>query len=155
MRYSHHIVHILLRILIHRIRSRYLKPIPWPKPLKIIVPRQIWINILLHPQRTRRLIRPSPRRVLNRIAAPADENERNVLRADELDAVRVTEMGHVEWAEFVACERVGATLEDDGFWAETVKYSVDHLHNVVKQGDQSIQPRLACTDVLGKKYGRT
>lgn len=40
-------------------------------------------------------------------------------------------MGHVEGAEFVACEGVGAALKDDGFWAETEKYPVDYLRSVM------------------------
>lgn len=136
--YPHYIFHILIRILIQRIRSKHLKPIPRPKPLEVIIPWQLRIDILLHPEGTRRLVRPSPRRVLNSISASADEDKWNVLGSYELNAVGVTEMGHVEWAEFVACKGVRTTLENDGLWAEAVEDFVNYLDRVVKQKIQTI-----------------
>lgn len=92
----------------------HLKPIPRSEPLKKLVVWQSRIQLILHTQRTRRLERPSPRRILHRISTSTEEDHGDIEAAQELDGGGVPVHRDVEAAKFVAREGVGAALENYG-----------------------------------------
>lgn len=103
----------ILNIHVFHIAFHNLQAISGSKPLKIVIPRQIRVNRILDSDRASGLVRPSAGDIFNRISTAAEENEGDILRAKKLHAVCVTLHCEVEATEFVAGQRVGATLKDD------------------------------------------
>jgi hypothetical protein len=75
------------------------------------------VNGVFNPQGTGGLVRPHSRNILYCVATTTKKDERNVLLAQELDAVSVSVHGQVEAAKFVPGEGVCATLKYDNWWS--------------------------------------
>lgn len=78
------------------------------------------------PNEDRSLVRPATGDVLDRVSAPAEDEEGDVELAHKVDTFAMCGDGQIERAETVAPERISTTLEDDGCRPECGDGVVDH-----------------------------
>ena len=87
------ILHVILR---------HFEPVARAEPLKVLIPRQDGVDVVLNAQRTRSLVCPRPSDILDGVSAAAEQDEWYVLLAQELHARSVPVHREIEAAELVA-----------------------------------------------------
>ena len=102
------------RVLVVHVVRRYVHLELGAVVLHVLVVRQQRID--LDARRDRRLVRPHARHVARRVAAAADDEQRQAERLDEGDAVGVSAHRQIEAAELILGQRVGAALQHDRAW---------------------------------------
>lgn len=124
-----HLPNLVQRISIHVVHVALdnFQTVTRSEPLKVLVPGQVEVYLVLNTKRARCLERPCARDVLDGVPAAAQKHEGDVLLADVLHTACVPLHREVETAEFVPRERVGAALEHDGGGLEDVDDLVDDL----------------------------
>lgn len=100
-----------IKILVVSVSFQDLQPIAWPKPLEKLVPGEIWIDGILDSQCASGLVRPCTRNIFDCVATTTNQDERNILLANELHAVGMSVHSYVEASELVTCERICTALE--------------------------------------------
>src|SRR5258706_11922536 len=101
----------------------------WPKPLEIMVVRQVAVKVLVSVERAGCFVRPYSCNVFDRVTSSPKQHEWNAGFAEEANAIGVPVHREIVLTQAVAGQRVSTTLENDDAWLKAVQNLLHELES--------------------------